>query len=62
MVLGVWSLGPVGIFPRLLVSKREDYRGRKMQIFVSSLATSEIPEDSRVANINPLFKKRRRAN
>eukprot|EP00061_Rhincodon_typus_P018373 g47525.t1 len=55
-------LGPKGIYPRLLTEEREEIVGTLTKIFVSSLATGEIPEDWRVANVVPVFKKGNRDN
>eukprot|EP00061_Rhincodon_typus_P011316 g36241.t1 len=54
------SPGLDGIYPRLLREAREEIAGALIKIFVSSLATGEIPEDWRVANVIPLFKKANR--
>eukprot|EP00061_Rhincodon_typus_P002191 g16843.t1 len=69
MVLGVLknikvdkSPGPDGIYPRLLREAREEIAGALTKIFVSSLATGEVPEDWRAANVVPLFKKGNRDN
>ena len=51
------SPGPDGIYPRILREAREDIAGALREIFVSSLATGEVPEDWRIANVVPLFKK-----
>eukprot|EP00061_Rhincodon_typus_P017447 g46148.t1 len=56
------SLVPRDIYPRLLREAREEIAGVLIKIFVSSLATGDVPECCRVANIVPLFKKGSRDN
>eukprot|EP00061_Rhincodon_typus_P015065 g42534.t1 len=56
------SLGPDDIYPRLLRETSEEIAGALAKIFLSPLATGEVPEDWRVANIIPLFKKGNRDN
>ena len=51
------SPGPDGIYSRILREAREKIAGALREIFVFSLATGEIPEDWRIANVVPLFKK-----
>eukprot|EP00061_Rhincodon_typus_P009081 g32274.t1 len=51
------SPGPTSIYPRLLREAREEIAGVLTKIFVSSLATAEVPEDWPVANVDPLLKK-----
>ena len=50
------SPGPDGIYPRILRKARAEIAGALTEIFVSSLATGEVPEDWRIANVVPLFK------
>eukprot|EP00061_Rhincodon_typus_P012281 g37913.t1 len=52
---------PDGIYPRLLREAREEIDGALTKIFVSSLATGEVPEDWQVTHV-PLFKKGNRDN
>ena len=54
------SPGPNELCPRLLWEAREEIAGALTQIFNSSLATGEVPDDWRTANMVPLFKKRSR--
>eukprot|EP00061_Rhincodon_typus_P017475 g46182.t1 len=56
------SPGPDGIYPRLLRGTKEEIAGALTKIFVSSLATGEVLEDWRVANVVPLFKKGNKDN
>eukprot|EP00061_Rhincodon_typus_P002524 g17785.t1 len=56
------SLGPDGICPRILREARGQIAGALANIFVSSLATGEVPEDWRIANVVPVFKKCNRDN
>jgi len=56
------SLGPDGIYPRILREAKEEIAGALTEIFVSSLASGEVPEDWRIANVVPLFKKGRKDN
>eukprot|EP00061_Rhincodon_typus_P005738 g25615.t1 len=51
------SPGPNGIYPRFLSEAREEIAGDLTKIFVSSLATGDVPKDWQVANVVPLFKK-----
>eukprot|EP00061_Rhincodon_typus_P012594 g38433.t1 len=51
------SPGPNIIYAKLLRGVREEIAGSLTKIFVSSLATGEVPEDWGVANVVPLFKK-----
>jgi len=53
---------PDRVYPRILREAREEIAEALAKIFVSSLATGKAPEDWRVANIVPLFKKGRRDN
>eukprot|EP00061_Rhincodon_typus_P005190 g24421.t1 len=54
--------GSDGIYPRILRKAREEIAGELRDIFVSSLATGEFPEDWRIDNVVPLFKKGSRDN
>ncbi|PLS49478.1 hypothetical protein CYV29_15670, partial [Carnobacterium maltaromaticum] len=56
------SPGPDGIYPRLLREAREEIAGALTDIFAASLNTGEVPEDWRIANVVPLFKKGSRDN
>eukprot|EP00061_Rhincodon_typus_P011646 g36826.t1 len=56
------SPGSNGIYPRLLSKARGEIVGALTKIFVSSLATGEVPEDWQEANVVPLFKKGSREN
>ena len=56
------SPGPDRIYPRILREARVEIAGALTEIFVSSLATGEVPEDWRIANVVPLFKKSSRDN
>eukprot|EP00061_Rhincodon_typus_P004277 g22194.t1 len=56
------SLGPDGIYPRLLKEVREEIVGALTKILVSTLATEEVPEDWQIANAVPLMKKGNRDN
>ena len=56
------SPGPDGIYPRLLRETRDVIAGPLTEIFVSSLDTGQVPEDWRIANVVPLFKKGSRDN
>eukprot|EP00061_Rhincodon_typus_P002059 g16509.t1 len=49
--------GPDQTYPRTLQEAREEIAGPLADIFASSLATGEDPEDWRVANVVPLFRK-----
>eukprot|EP00061_Rhincodon_typus_P018153 g47207.t1 len=51
------SPGPDQINPRTMQEAREEIVGALADIFALSLATAEIPEDWRVVNVVPLFKK-----
>eukprot|EP00061_Rhincodon_typus_P016612 g44920.t1 len=51
------SQSPDGIYPRILREAREQIAGTLTDIFASSLATDEVPEGWRIANVVPLFKK-----
>eukprot|EP00061_Rhincodon_typus_P005035 g24014.t1 len=50
------SLGPDQVYPRTLREAREVVGGPFADIFVSSIATGEVSEDWRLANVVPLFK------
>ena len=56
------SPGPDGIYPRILWEAREEIAQPLALIFVSSLSTGTVPEDWRIANVVPLFKKGSRDN
>eukprot|EP00061_Rhincodon_typus_P003253 g19633.t1 len=47
------SLEPYGIYLRLVRGAREEIAGALTKIFVSSLATGEVLEDWRIANVVP---------
>eukprot|EP00061_Rhincodon_typus_P015237 g42800.t1 len=49
--------GPDGIYTSLLREARKEIAGALTKIFVTLLATGEVPEDWRVAHVVPLFKK-----
>eukprot|EP00061_Rhincodon_typus_P003595 g20472.t1 len=49
--------GPDQIYPRTLQEARKEIAGALAYIFASSLATGKVPEDWRVVNVVPLFKK-----
>ncbi|XP_060710826.1 uncharacterized protein LOC132835701, partial [Hemiscyllium ocellatum] len=51
------SPGPDGIYPRILWEAREEIAEPLAWIFMSSLSTGIVPEDWRIANVVPLFKK-----
>ncbi|WP_221627757.1 hypothetical protein, partial [Proteus mirabilis] len=51
------SPGPDQVYPRTLWEAREVIAGPLAEIFVSSIVTGEVPEDWRLANVVPLFKK-----
>eukprot|EP00061_Rhincodon_typus_P016653 g44980.t1 len=51
------SPGPDSIYSRLLREAKEEIAGALTNVFVSSLATGEVLEDWRVANVVPLSKK-----
>eukprot|EP00061_Rhincodon_typus_P009537 g33122.t1 len=56
------SPGPDGIYPRILREATEQIAGVFTDIFVSSLATGEVPEDYKIANVVQLLKKGNRDN
>eukprot|EP00061_Rhincodon_typus_P005511 g25104.t1 len=56
------SPGPDGIYPRLLHEAKEEIAGALADIFTSCLNTDEVPEDWRLANVVPLFRKGSRDN
>eukprot|EP00061_Rhincodon_typus_P007214 g28684.t1 len=56
------SLGPDGISSRMWKEAREQIAGALTDNFVSLLATDDVPEDCRMANVVPLFKKESRDN
>ena len=56
------SPGPDRVYPRILRDAKEEIAEALAKIFVSFLAAGEVPEDWRVPNIVPLFKKGRRDN
>ena len=43
--------------PRTLWEAREEIAGSLAEIFESSIVMGEVPEDWRVANVVPMFKK-----
>eukprot|EP00061_Rhincodon_typus_P001961 g16259.t1 len=45
------SPGPDGIYPRIRREASEEIVGALKEIFVSSLATGEVPEDWRIVNV-----------
>eukprot|EP00061_Rhincodon_typus_P009021 g32165.t1 len=45
------------MYPRLLLETREEIAGDLAEIFNISLVIHEVPDDWRVANVVPLFKK-----
>jgi len=51
------SPGPDELCPRLLWEAREEIAGALTQIFNSILASGEVPEDWKTADVVPLFKK-----
>ena len=51
------SLGPDEVYPRTLWEAREEIASPLAEIFESSIVTGEVPEEWRVANVVPLFKK-----
>eukprot|EP00061_Rhincodon_typus_P008600 g31345.t1 len=51
------SLGPDGIYPRMLKEAREEIAGVLTEIFVSSLVPGKVPENWTITNIVPFFKK-----
>eukprot|EP00061_Rhincodon_typus_P003128 g19359.t1 len=51
------SPGPDGIYPRILREAKDQIAGELTDIYASSLATGVVPEDWRIANVVPLFKK-----
>ena len=56
------SPGPDRVYPRILREAKEEIAEALAKIFVSCLATGEVPKDWGIANIVPLFKKGRRDN
>eukprot|EP00061_Rhincodon_typus_P005674 g25489.t1 len=56
------SVGPDGIYPKLLREAKEEIARALTKIVVSSLATGEARDDWQVANVVPLFKKGKRDN
>eukprot|EP00061_Rhincodon_typus_P012728 g38638.t1 len=58
----VKSPGPDEIYPRILRDATEQIAGALTDIFESLLATGEVLEDWRIANVVPLFKKGNRDN
>jgi len=56
------SRGPDRVYPKILGEPREEIGETMAKIFQSSIATGEVPEDWREANIVPLFKKGSRDN
>ncbi|XP_067869988.1 uncharacterized protein [Heterodontus francisci] len=53
------SPGPDQVYPRMLWEAKVETAGVLAEIFVSSLAMGEVPEDWRIANVVPLLKKDR---
>eukprot|EP00061_Rhincodon_typus_P015194 g42732.t1 len=51
------SPGPDQMYPRTLREAREEIVGPIAEIIVSSIATGEVPEDWRLANVVPLLTK-----
>ena len=51
------SPGPDNLGPRLLKELAEDIAPLRLMIFRKSLATGEVPDDWRTANVTPAFKK-----
>eukprot|EP00061_Rhincodon_typus_P005393 g24843.t1 len=51
------SLALDQVYPRMLWEVREEITRPLAEIFVSSTAMDEVPEDGRVANVVSLFKK-----
>ena len=51
------SPGPDNLGPRLLKELAEDIAPLLLMIFHKSLATGEVPDDWRTANVTPAFKK-----
>ena len=49
--------GPDNMQPRVLMEEAEQVREMLTDIFNSSLKSGQVPEDWRVANVTPLFKK-----
>eukprot|EP00061_Rhincodon_typus_P017000 g45495.t1 len=49
--------GPDQVYPSTLWNAREEIAGPLAEKFVSSIATGKVPEDWRLANVVPLFKK-----
>ncbi|GCB73634.1 hypothetical protein scyTo_0002714 [Scyliorhinus torazame] len=56
------SPGPDGIYPRILKEAREEIAEALTEIFGSSLSSGDVPEDWRIANVVPLFKKGSKGN
>eukprot|EP00061_Rhincodon_typus_P011452 g36471.t1 len=50
------SPGRVQVYPRTLWEARKAIAGPVAEIFASSIATGEVLEDRRLANVVPLFK------
>eukprot|EP00061_Rhincodon_typus_P005241 g24514.t1 len=53
---------PDAIYPRLLREARKEIAEALADIFTSSLTTGEVPEDRRLTNLVPLYKKGSRDN
>ena len=51
------SAGPDEVYPRTMWDAREVIAGSLAEIFESSVVMGEVPEDWRVANVVPFFKK-----
>jgi len=56
------AAGPDEIGPRLLQELSEELAGPLARIFRDSLATGEVPEDWRRANVTPIYKKGAKAD
>ena len=56
------NTGPDGICPRVLREARAETAWVLTETFASSLSTGEVPEDWRMANVVPLFKKDNKDN
>eukprot|EP00061_Rhincodon_typus_P005232 g24496.t1 len=54
------SLGPDGLHPRVLKEIAEEIVEALVMIFQESLESGSVPEDWKIANVTPLFKKRLR--
>ncbi|KGL88429.1 hypothetical protein N301_14627, partial [Charadrius vociferus] len=54
------SMGPDGMHPRVLRELGEVIAGPLSIIFERSWRTGEVPEDWRIANVTPVFKKGRK--